>query len=132
MQDRQQQEAGSGLPEGGKARRVYLQLKEEIARGKYAEGTLLPGEQKLAAMLEVSRVTVRRAMDALGAKRTVWMPDDAIHGYDDTYVQNPDKHPMVDLSTIICEFGLQNSRIGLELDNYYFSAAAFFNWYRYN
>ncbi len=34
-----------------------------------------------------------RAMDALGAKRTVYMPDDAIFGYEDTYVQNPDKHP---------------------------------------
>ncbi|NNE51425.1 MAG: GntR family transcriptional regulator [Sulfitobacter sp.] len=67
MQDRQQQETGIGLPEGGKARRVYLQLKEEIARGVHAEGSLLPGEQKLAALLDVSRVTVRRAMDALEA-----------------------------------------------------------------
>jgi GntR family transcriptional regulator len=67
MMDQQQQEVASGLPEGGKARRVYLQLKEEIARGQHAEGQLLPGEQKLAAALEVSRVTVRRALDALEA-----------------------------------------------------------------
>lgn len=56
---------GSVLPEGGKARRVYLHLREEIARGRYAEGTLLPGEQRLAAELDVSRVTIRRALDVL-------------------------------------------------------------------
>lgn len=53
------------LPEGGKSRRVYLLLKEEIARGVYGVGDVLPGEQKLALMLDVSRVTVRRALDAL-------------------------------------------------------------------
>ncbi|MCL4674947.1 MAG: aminopeptidase P family N-terminal domain-containing protein, partial [Pararhodobacter sp.] len=33
-----------------------------------------------------------RAMDVAGARRTVWMPDDDIRGYDDSYVQNPQKH----------------------------------------
>lgn len=56
-----------GLPEGGKARRVYLQLHDEITRGVYSVGSVLPGEQKLAVQLGVSRVTVRRAMDALEA-----------------------------------------------------------------
>jgi ectoine hydrolase len=66
-----------------------------------------------------------RAMDSVGAGRTTYLNSDDIRGYDDSYVQNPDKHPMVDLSILLCECGLQNSRIGLELDNYYFSAAAF-------
>ncbi len=57
--------AGSELPEGGKARRVYLLLRDEIARGVHADGTLLPGEQRLAEIHGVSRVTVRRALDAL-------------------------------------------------------------------
>ena len=35
-----------------------------------------------------------RGMDALGARRTVFMEDDCIRGYDDSYVQNPEKHPM--------------------------------------
>ncbi|KMK64863.1 GntR family transcriptional regulator [Puniceibacterium sp. IMCC21224] len=56
---------GSGLPEGGKARRVYLLLQEEILRGVHAPGAALEGEQKLALRLGVSRVTVRRALDAL-------------------------------------------------------------------
>ena len=53
------------LPEGGKARRVYLLLHEEITRGLHAPGDALEGEQKLAQRLGVSRVTVRRALDAL-------------------------------------------------------------------
>ena len=63
--------SASGLPEGGKARRVYLQLLDEITSGAYPEGSVLPGEQKLAALLGVSRVTVRRALDALAADRLI-------------------------------------------------------------
>nr|WP_259993631.1 GntR family transcriptional regulator [Sulfitobacter sp. S190] len=55
----------SSLPEGGKARRVYLHLHEDITRGSYAEGAVLPGEQKLSVQFDVSRVTIRRALDAL-------------------------------------------------------------------
>lgn len=53
------------LPEGGKARRVYLSLKDDIANGLHGVGSHLPAEQKLAATYDVSRVTVRRALDAL-------------------------------------------------------------------
>jgi len=66
-----------------------------------------------------------RAMDALGARRTVFMGQENIHGYDDTYVQNPDKHPMEDLSRLIAASGWGDARIGVEMDNYYFSAAAY-------
>ncbi len=66
-----------------------------------------------------------RAMDALGAKRTVYMPNDQIIGYEDTFVQNPDKHPMDDLSRLIAANGWSKSRIGVEMDNYYFTAAAY-------
>jgi ectoine hydrolase len=66
-----------------------------------------------------------RAMDAVGAGRTVFMDGaDHIRGYDDTYVQNPDKHPMSDLAGLLNELGLSNARIGVELDNYYYSAKA--------
>lgn len=58
---------GSHLPEGGKARRVYLQLRDEIARGAHVPGTVLPGESRLAEASGVSRVTIRRALDALAA-----------------------------------------------------------------
>ena len=35
-----------------------------------------------------------RGMDANGAKRTVFMQHENIIGYQDDYVQNPEKHPM--------------------------------------
>jgi GntR family transcriptional regulator len=55
------------LPEGGKSRRVYLLLRDEMASGAIPIGTLLPGEQKMADAYGVSRVTVRRALEALAA-----------------------------------------------------------------
>ncbi|UMA65914.1 GntR family transcriptional regulator [Roseivivax marinus] len=53
------------LPEGGKARRVYLLLRDDITSGVHGPGALLPGEQRLAESYGVSRVTIRRALDAL-------------------------------------------------------------------
>ena len=55
------------LPEGGKAQRVYLLLRDEISNGTHATGALLPGENRLAEQFGVSRITVRRALDALSA-----------------------------------------------------------------
>ncbi len=55
------------LPEGGKARRVYLLLRDDISNGRYGEGEFLPGENRLAETLSVSRITVRRALDALAS-----------------------------------------------------------------
>lgn len=60
-----QTEAIQILPEGAKARRVYLSLRDQITGGELREGESLPGEQKLAEIHGVSRVTVRRALDAL-------------------------------------------------------------------
>jgi ectoine hydrolase len=65
-----------------------------------------------------------RGMDAQGAKRTVFMHHDNIVGYDDTYVQNPLKHPMKQLAQVIKERGWDQGRIGVEMDNYWFTAAA--------
>lgn len=66
-----------------------------------------------------------RAMDAVGAKRTVFMQEPgSIRGYDDTFVQNPDKHPMQELAALLQEQGLERARIAVEMDNYYYTAAA--------
>jgi len=65
-----------------------------------------------------------RGIDALGALRTVVMNDDNVVGYEDSYVQNPDKHPMETLAALIKERDLPKNKIGVELDNYYYSAAA--------
>ncbi len=52
-------------PDGSKARRVYLLLRDEILGGRFPAGAALPGELRLAEMHGVSRVTIRRALDAL-------------------------------------------------------------------
>ena len=75
--------------------------------------------------LESDPVWFGRGMDANGAKRTVFMPHDDIVGYADHYVQSTERHPMDYLSEVITERGWSRSRIGLEMDNYYFSAAAY-------
>lgn len=61
-------ETSSSGPEGGKARRVYLSLRDEIASGRRTSGEALPGEQALAKSFDVSRVTVRKALDALSSE----------------------------------------------------------------
>lgn len=53
------------LPDGVKAQRVYLSLRDQINSRSYAAGQNLPSEHKLAHSFEVSRVTVRRALAAL-------------------------------------------------------------------
>ena len=54
-------------PDGGKAQRVYLLLRDEIVSGTHPAGAALPGELKLADRFAVSRVTLRRALDGLVA-----------------------------------------------------------------
>ena len=75
--------------------------------------------------LEGDPVWFGRAMDANGAKRTVFMSHDDIVGYADYYVQSTERHPMDRLSEVIAERGWSRARIGVEMDNYYFSAAAY-------
>jgi ectoine hydrolase len=64
-----------------------------------------------------------RRQDAAGARRTVWMDDDHVRGYDDHFVQSTERHPMQELAGILQDLGAD--RIGVEMDNYYFSAKAF-------
>lgn len=66
-----------------------------------------------------------RGQDAAGARLTAWLPEANILGYPDHYVQNPDLHPMDYLSAILRDRGWGRLRIGVEMDNYYFTAAAF-------
>jgi ectoine hydrolase len=65
-----------------------------------------------------------RNQDANGGVRTVWMTDDRVIGYPDNYVQSTERHPMQDLAERLTGMGLADKRIGVEMDNYYFSAKA--------
>lgn len=66
-----------------------------------------------------------RGMDAVGARFTAYLSEDNIIGYADDYVQNTAKHPMDLLSSILKDKGWGARRIGVEMDNYWFSARAF-------
>ena len=66
-----------------------------------------------------------RGQDGNGAKRTVYMSHDRIIGYPDHYVQSTERHPMDVLSAILTERGWAKGQIGVEMDNYWFSAAAY-------
>lgn len=66
-----------------------------------------------------------RGQDAQGALRTTIMQPDNIIGYPDRYVQSTERHPMDYLCAKLTDRGLAGGRTGVEMDNYYFSAAAF-------
>jgi ectoine hydrolase len=67
-----------------------------------------------------------RGQDANGARRTVFMSHDHIVGYPDHYVQSTERHPMDHLAdAVIRARGWEGRRIGVEMDNYYFSAACY-------
>ena len=66
-----------------------------------------------------------RGQDANGALRTCFMAPEAILGYPDHYVQSTERHPMDYLSAQLTDRGLGRGVIGVEMDNYWFSAAAF-------
>ncbi len=66
-----------------------------------------------------------RGQDANGAKRTAYLKHDNIVGYPDHYVQSTERHPMDFLSKLLDERGWSKKTIGVEMDNYWFTAAAF-------
>ncbi len=61
----------AGVIEPGKARQVYLLLRERIGAGLVPSGSRLPGEAALASQYGVSRMTVRRALDQLAAEQLI-------------------------------------------------------------
>ncbi len=66
-----------------------------------------------------------RGIDANGAKLTSYLAHDNIIDYPDHYVQSAERHPMDYLAPILQSKGLAKGTIGVEMDNYYFSAAAY-------
>ena len=80
--------------------------------------------QGVLLALEGDPVWWGRRMDAAGARRTCWMEDARVLGYGDDYVQSHERHPMQDLAARIREMGLERACIGVEMENYYYSARA--------
>ena len=80
------------------------------------QGVLLP--------LDDDPIWFGREQDAAGAARTVFMDHGRLIGYPDHYVQSTERHPMDVLASVIQSRGLGTASIGVEMDNYYYSAAA--------
>ena len=66
-----------------------------------------------------------RGQDANGALRTCYMSPSNIIGYADHFVQSTERHPMDELSAQLKDRGLGTQAIGVEMDNYWFTAAAY-------
>ena len=67
-----------------------------------------------------------RYMDAFaGVLKTTYLDENHIHPYPDYYVQSPVIHPMDHMSETIKSLGYGNKTIGVEMDNYWFSARAY-------
>jgi ectoine hydrolase len=75
--------------------------------------------------LDSDPVWFGRKQDVNGAVRTAFMSHDRLVGYPDHYVQSPQIHPMDYLAGLLKDWKWDKYRIGVEMDNYYFSAAAF-------
>ncbi len=75
---------------------------------------------------EEEPVWIGRYQDALvGAKKTTWLKNDNIVPYGDEYVQNPPKHPMSFVAKVIEDMGKGSKTVGVEMDNYYFTAQCY-------
>lgn len=81
--------------------------------------------QCVVVLLDEDPIWYGRGMDAAGAKRTVYMDPERILGYPDTYVQSTTSHPMDYLSAILTSKNWGSLNIGVEMDNYYFSASCY-------
>lgn len=65
-----------------------------------------------------------RKMDTMGALRTCYMDPDNMVPYSDDYVMSTERHAMETLSDLIKERGWGGLRLGVEMENYYYSARA--------
>ena len=72
-----------------------------------------------------------RMQDVQGAYRRTYLSHDRVVGYQDHYVQSTQRHPMDYLATVIGERGYAKRTVGMELDNYFCSAAAHLSLQKY-
>lgn len=63
-----------------------------------------------------------RAMDAPGARMTVYMADENVIPYPETLVQRPGVHPVDFMAEALAARGYDGKRIGVESDSYFLSA----------
>lgn len=65
-----------------------------------------------------------RAMDAVGGMKTCYMHPDNIVGYHDDFVMSTERHAMSELARLLRARGWADRRVGVEMENYYYTARA--------
>ena len=68
---------------------------------------------------------IGRGMDANGARIMSYLDDANIYEYPDHYVQSTENHPMHFVADILKEKGWDKQRIGVEMDQFYFTHRAY-------
>jgi len=76
----------------------------------------------VVALDEEEPIWFGRKMDAVGAEFTAFMDQSRIVPYADSYVASAERHPMQALVKLIAENGWDRARIGVEMDDYYYTA----------
>lgn len=76
----------------------------------------------LVALGEDEPIWIGRKMDAVGAKFTAFLKAANVVPYPDIYVGNDDLHPMAFVAEEIARRGLPAGTIGVEMDDYYYTA----------
>lgn len=70
-------------------------------------------------------VWIGRSQDGNGARLTCWIGESSIKPYADHYIQSSTEHPMAYVAQVLQEEHLDQARIGVEMDAYYFTAASY-------
>ncbi len=78
----------------------------------------------IVSLAQDEPVWIGRGQDANGAKVTTFLDHANIIGYPDDYVQSTVKHPMDFVADFLESQGWDKGGIGVEMDAYYFTAAA--------
>jgi ectoine hydrolase len=110
-------------------REIELLILNDVANQHYVTGYdgwsfYTPQAVIIPAEASAEPVWIGRAMDAAGGLLTAWMKPANIVGFPESYVQQPDRHPMDWIAEWIVAKGWGNRRIGIELEAYYYSAKA--------
>lgn len=82
--------------------------------------------QLVVVLLDAEQpIWIGRGQDANGARVTTFLEREHIYAYTDDYVQSTTKHPMDYVANLLKERGQDKRSVGVEMDNYYFTAACF-------
>ena len=74
---------------------------------------------------EPQPIWIGRNQDANGAKVTTWLSEENIIPYPDYYIHSTINHPMEFIAGKLKQIGHGKRYVGVEMDNYYFSAKAY-------